>query len=132
MMNIQFMTEEQSKMIKGITGREEKVYLPDWAALAANASCEEEYEAIIECAENEKRYIEEGKEFLAGFAFPVIYTIKTDVDELVRDEETGRYKQIRVNKWTVYQHPWYRTGSSIDTRVSKEEVIKAIEKMLAA
>lgn len=115
MLNIQFMTEEQSFINK----RGDKVYIPDYKSLKANACCEEERAAIDECKELFERTGHD------GFAFAIVYTTYTKC--LVYDKETK--KQSWIKKWTIYQHPWYQRYDETKgtyVRDSKENMIKEI------
>lgn len=118
MLNIQFMTEEQAT----INPHGDKVYIPDYEILKANACCEEERKAIDECKELMERFHD-------GFAFKIVYTHygKRYKQDLHSRDLKGEW----VYEWTVYQHPWYRTtkyenGEIVEKYFSKEKMIEAI------
>lgn len=111
MLNIQFMTEAQSSVNK----RGDKIYIPDYESLKANACCEEERAAIDECKELFERTGHD------GFAFAIVYTHYGKIwDPYLKKNEYG---------WTIYQHPWYQKYNALKgdyVRDSKEDMIKEI------
>ena len=66
--NFQVMTENQ----KNEYGR----YVPDWEALKAGASCEEEKEYIDRIIAQDERWISKGRGEFVGFAFNMVYITK--------------------------------------------------------
>lgn len=118
MMNIQFMTEENAITVKDTwTGKDTKVYVPNFEELVKNASCEEEIKAIREA---EARHKSE-KGLFRGFAFQIVYMIYKET--LVYNKETK--KQEWKKKWQMMQHPWYRSCDGV--YFTKEQMIEAIE-----
>lgn len=114
MMNIQFMTKENAITVKDDwTGQETIVYVPNFEDLIANASCEEEIEAI---KETEKR-MKSGKGFFRGFAFEIVYTKYAKT----LNPFTHKWEM----KWQIMQHPWYRTYEGVYH--TKEKMIEIIE-----
>ena len=113
-MNMQFMTIEKNGVPTGrknYKGEEEYTFMPNWEEMIANASCEEEAEAIREA----ERIIGE-----RGFNFEIVYTVYKDGWNPVKGK-TGKC-------WQVYQHPWYRTFEGVyDT---KEQMLEEIKKTL--
>ncbi len=63
--NFQVMTENQ----KNEYGK----YVPDWEALKAGASCEEEKEYIDRIIALDEKWISKGRGEYAGFAFNMVY-----------------------------------------------------------
>lgn len=117
MLNIQFMTEAQSSVNK----RGDKVYIPDYESLKANACCEEERAAIDECKELFERTGHD------GFVFAIVYTHygKRYKQDLHSKDLKGEW----VYEWTIYQHPWYQRYDELKgdyVRDSKEDMIKEI------
>lgn len=115
-MNIQFMTAERNGIPTGITnyrGEPGYTYEPDYDAMLANATCEEEAEAIRRA----KRVMNRQK---GGFAFEIVFTaIALSVDP---------YTCEHTMKWQVLQHPWHRENGK---RVSREVMQKIIEETFA-
>lgn len=114
MMNIQFMTKENAITVKdNLTGEDKLVYIPNFEELIANASCEEEIEAIREVEER----MNSDKWFLKGFTFEIVYTKY----EKTYDPFTHKWGM----KWQIMQHPWYRTYEGVYH--TKEQMIEIIE-----
>lgn len=112
MINIQFMTEEQAK----INNRGNKVYIPDYDLMIANACCEEERECIRKAKKTMERWDD-------GFAFSIVYT--DFYESIKQDLHTMEIK--RVAKWHFLQHPWYRIGyGEAEAFLSKEQMINEI------
>lgn len=116
MMNIQFMTKENAIKVKDDwTGEDKLVYVPNFEELIANASCEEEIEAIKEIEERMKS----DEWFLKGFTFEIVYTkYKKTLNPFTCKWET---------KWQIMQHPWYRTYEGVYR--TKEQMIEIIENL---
>ncbi len=66
--NFQVMTENQ----KNEYGK----YVPDWEALKAGASCEEEKEYIEKIIAQDERWKSKGRGEFVGFAFNMVYITK--------------------------------------------------------
>lgn len=115
-MNIQFMTVEKNGIPTGEAnwkGEPQYTYMPNWADMIANASCEEEAEEIREA---EKVIERTGR----GFAFEIVFTAYLDAFD---SKAMKHYK-----KWQVLQHPWYRTWDGVyDT---EEQMINHIRKTI--
>lgn len=111
-MNIQFMTAEKNGIPTGefdYKGNERYTYMPDWEEMIANASCEEEAEAIREAE------VVIGSK---GLHCEIVFTVFANG----RNPDTGRTEKV----WQVYQHPWYRTFDGVyDT---KEQMLEEIKK----
>ena len=109
-MNIQFMTADTNGIATGEkrwNGQPEYKYIPNYDLMIANASCEEEVEAIQKIRELCKD----------GFAFEIVFTIYAKcLNPRTLEWEHG---------WTIYQHPWYE--DEFGNKVSKEEMLKDIE-----
>lgn len=117
MINIQFMTEEQSFI--GKNG--DKYYRPDYEALKRNACCQEE----IDCIEHSKEMMDKWN---SGFAFPIVYT--DFCKSIKQDLKTNEIKTVM--EWHLYQHPWITDGygnTAILRRKTKEYMIKDIAKL---
>ena len=114
MLNIQFMSEEQTSMNK----RGDKIYIPDYGRLRANACCKEEIEAINKCEEMMENLED-------GFAFQIVFTTYTKV--MHQDLKT---MEITWDKeWTIYQYPWtHRYDEATKSYIfdSKEDMVSRI------
>lgn len=115
-MNIQFMTAERNGTPTGETnwnGEPRYTYKPDYDAMLANATCEEEAEAIRSAEEVMNKYN-------SGFTFEIVFTaIALSVDP---------YTCEHTMKWQVLQHPWHRENGK---KVSQEAMLKKIEETFA-
>lgn len=117
-MNIQFMTSEGNGIPTGeknYRGEPRYRYIPNYDLMIANATCEEEIEAIRQCREILSRHNE-------GFAFEIVFTaIANSIDP----------KTCKMTKkWQVLQHPWYEYADT-GIKLSKEEMLERIEKEFA-
>ena len=114
MMNIQFMTKRNAITVKDdFTGEDKIVYVPDFEKLIANASCEEEIEAIKKVEE----IMTSDKSVFKGFTFEIVYMEYRKTLNL----STCKWE----TKWQMYQHPWYRTHEGVYH--TKEQMIEIIE-----
>lgn len=84
-------------------------FIPDYEELLANATCEEEAEAIREA----ERIMTE------GFTFEIVFTMRA----MSYDFRTGKGQM----KWQVMQHPWYRSYDGVYD--SKETMIRQINEL---
>lgn len=118
-MNIQFMTAEKNGIPTGETnwkGEVKYTYMPNWAEMIENASCEEEADAIREA---EKVITRTNR----GFAFEIVFTTYGRTF----DSRTGKH----INKWQVLQYPWYRTFEGVyDTKEQMMERINELNKAI--
>lgn len=115
-MNIQFMTAEKNGIPTGETdwkGNPQYRYMPDFEQMIANASCEEEAEAIRET----ERLL---KKWDTAFTFEIVYTVNKPA--------WNPTKGFAENKWQMYQHPWYRDQNGVYD--SEELMIMRITKEL--
>ena len=112
-MNIQFMTAEKNGIPTGMNnwrGAPEYKYMPDFDAMIANASCEDEVEAIRETEALMKKWD-------SAFTFEIVY--------MAYKPAWNPRKGFTERKWQMYQHPWYRDQDGVYD--SEERMIELIE-----
>ena len=116
-MNIQFMTAANAVTTKSGAVK----YLPDFDSLIANASCEEEAEAI---RNRVKWYEDRGRKMT--FTFEIVCT--AFVKGFRQNLKTGKFEDYE--EWQIHQHPWYRSGDGVYW--TKEQVVEEIERFYKA
>ena len=112
-MNIQFMTKANNGIPTGEVdwkGRPVYKYRPDYDEMIANATGEEEANALRRAKETMEKMND-------GFTFEIVFTaIATHVDP---------WTCAHPPTWQVLQHPWYRDQHAY---WPKEMMIEEIEK----